>query len=211
MSHQRYQASQRRGVDLWGGPTSGEVCGNLEGKSGKLPRSLWIAFKIHSEGSSGEVAGVRGSSGSTLTWTTFHLSLSLLQLSEDGLLVAKAQALLIASSNMTCLQGRHQQRKRAGLQASIMASMVVLHPLTLILAHALVCHCRSNADSAKTSLVAISCDSVKSSFATFLAINHSPAIVAFLQVRCENASLKNTQWLRPSLFKSTPRFEVSAV
>ena len=43
-----------RGADLWGLPGKS---GELLGKSGKLPGNLWIAVKVQSERTSGEVAG----------------------------------------------------------------------------------------------------------------------------------------------------------
>ena len=52
MSQERVSGFPEKGADLRGSPgTSGE----LPGKSGKLPGNLWIAVKLHSERTSGEV------------------------------------------------------------------------------------------------------------------------------------------------------------
>ena len=53
-------------ADLWGGSGNFRKVGELPGKPGKLLGNLWIALKIHSERSSGEVAEDRGSSGKVL-------------------------------------------------------------------------------------------------------------------------------------------------
>ena len=70
MSHQRVSGFPEKGADLWGGPGNFGEVRELPGKSGKLPWNLWIAaiaFKIHSEKSSGEVAGeLPGKSGEIL-------------------------------------------------------------------------------------------------------------------------------------------------
>ena len=55
-SQERVSGFPEKGADLRGSPgTSGEVWGT-SGRFGKLPGSLWIAVKFHSERTSGEVA-----------------------------------------------------------------------------------------------------------------------------------------------------------
>ena len=61
VSHQSVSGFPEQGADLWGGPvTSLGRSGGVLGKFGKLLGNLWIALRIHSERSSGEVRGNSG-------------------------------------------------------------------------------------------------------------------------------------------------------
>ena len=65
VSQERVSGFPEKGAYLRGSPgTSGRKSGELPGKFVKLPGKLWIAVKLHSERTSGEVAkNFRGSSG----------------------------------------------------------------------------------------------------------------------------------------------------